>query len=55
MGLTLHYRLTAPASLTARSAAAIVRRLHPAAGKFAAAGRIAAASRAASSTGEAAL
>ena len=41
MGLTLHYRLTAPASLTARSAAAIVRRLHPAAGKFAAAGRIA--------------
>jgi hypothetical protein len=31
MGLTLHYRLTAPDGLTARQAAALVRRLHRAA------------------------
>lgn len=41
MGLTLHYRLTAPAGLSARGAAALVHRLHTRAGKFAAAGRIA--------------
>ncbi len=40
MGLTLHYRLTAPADVTARSAATLVRRLHATAGKFATAGRV---------------
>jgi hypothetical protein len=41
MGLTLHYRLTAPEGCTARSAAALVRRLHATAGAWAAEGRIA--------------
>jgi hypothetical protein len=41
MGLTLHYRLTAPAGLSARGAAALVRRLHAIAGKFSAGGRVA--------------
>jgi hypothetical protein len=41
MGLTLHYRLTAPAGLTNRSAATLIRRLHTAAGEFATAGRVA--------------
>jgi hypothetical protein len=41
LGLTLHYRLTAPAGLTARSAATLVRRLHTNAGKFATADRVA--------------
>lgn len=39
MGLTLHYRLTAPTGCTARRAAALVRRLHATATTWAAAGR----------------
>jgi hypothetical protein len=42
MGLTLHYRLTALAGLSARGAAAFVRRLHAVAGKFPPGGRVAA-------------
>jgi hypothetical protein len=41
MGLTLHYRLTATADVTARSAATLVRRLHTTAVNFAPAGRVA--------------
>ena len=41
MGLTLHHRLSAPAGLSARGAAALVRRLHTVAKKLAAAGRVA--------------
>lgn len=40
MGLTLHYRLTAPEGCTARRAAALVRRIHTKASEWAAAGRI---------------
>ena len=40
MGLTLHPRLTAPTGLSARSAAALVRRLHAIASEFVAVGRI---------------
>ena len=40
MGLTLHYRLTAPEGCTARRAAALVRRLHAIASGWAADGRV---------------
>lgn len=40
MGLTIHYRLTAPAGATAREAAAIVRRLHATALAMASSGRV---------------
>ena len=40
MGLTLHYRLTAPEGFAARRAAALVRRLHATASAWAAEGRI---------------
>lgn len=41
MGLTLHYRLAAPAELSARGAAALVRRMHRLASQQVAAGRVA--------------
>jgi hypothetical protein len=40
MGLTLHYRLTAPAGCTARRAEALVRRFHAIASGGVAAGRV---------------
>ena len=40
MGLTLHFRLTAPADFSARNAAALVRRIHARASRWAAEGRI---------------